>query len=183
MDFELVFLEAEEKMEDVLNQYKVNLSKISTGRANPQILELVKVDYYGTLTPIPQLANISVPEPRQLLIKPYDMSVNKDIVSAINKASLGINAVDEGDKTRIKFPELTTERRRELVKSLSTYTEQARVQIRGVRQDANKDIKAAENLPEDDEKRFLEDIQKLTDKFNAQIEEATEVKQRELMTI
>ena len=181
-DFDFALMEAEETMSSVIDAYKMNMAKISTGRANPQILDTVKVDYYGTLTPIAQMANVSVPEPRQLLITPYDRSVNKDIVSAINNASLGINAVDEGDKARISFPELTTERRRELVKSLGKYTEQAKVGVRKVRQDINKAIKGAE-MPEDVERSMNDDVQKLTDRFVAVVDAETKAKEEDLMRI
>ena len=183
MEYELYELEAQDKMEQALEGYRANLSKISAGRANPQLLSSVKVVYYETLTPLVEIAAISVPEPRQLLIKPFDRSVNKDIVSAINKASLGVNAVDEGDKARITIPEVTTERRKELVKSLAKYTEQARVQVRNARQEANKAIKADEELSEDAEKAYLEEIQKLTNKFTAKVDEMTKAKEKDLMTI
>lgn len=183
MEYELYELEAQDKMEQALEGYRANLSKISAGRANPQLLSSVKVIYYETLTPLVEIAAISVPEPRQLLIKPFDRSVNKDIVSAINKASLGVNAVDEGDKARITIPEVTTQRRKELVKSLAKYTEQARVQVRNARQEANKAIKADEELSEDAEKAYLEEIQKLTNKFTAKVDEMTKAKEKDLMTI
>ena len=183
MEYELYELEAQDKMEQALEGYRANLSKISAGRANPQLLSSVKVVYYETLTPLVEIAAISVPEPRQLLIKPFDRSVNKDIVSAINKASLGVNAVDEGDKARITIPEVTTQRRKELVKSLAKYTEQARVQVRNARQEANKAIKADEELSEDAEKAYLEEIQKLTNKFTAKVDEMTKAKEKDLMTI
>jgi len=183
MELELYKMEAEESMDKALFNYKNNLTKINAGRANPALLDSVKVDYFETPTPINQLAAISVPEPRQLLIKPFDMSINKDITASINKASLGVVAVDEGDKTRITLPEVTTERRRELVKSLSNYTEQAKVQIRSARQNANKGIKGDEELSEDEQRSFQDEIQKLTDKFIAQVDETTKAKEKDLMTI
>ena len=182
-DFDLVNLEAQEAMENSVKKYRISISKISAGRANPKILDHIKIDYFGVLTPINQLANISVPEARQLLIKPYDMSLNKDIVRVINAAALGSNAIDEGDKTRMTFPEITTERRREITKSLNQYTEQAKISIRSSRQSANKQIKQADNIPEDQEKAMLEEIQKLTDKFIHQVDEITKEKETELMTI
>lgn len=183
MDLELINLEAEDKMEKSLETYSSNISKISTGRANPGILNSIKIIYYDTPTPVHEIANISVPEPRQLLIKAYDMSITPNIASAINKATdLGVHAVDEGDKVRITFPELTGERRRELVKSLAKFTEQAKITIRSSRQEANKHIKSLE-LPEDDERRELEEIQKLTDKYISKVDEMTKVKEKDLMTI
>lgn len=182
MELELIQMDAEDKMQHALSTYSSNISKISTGRANPTILDSIKVVYYETLTPINEIASITVPEPRQLLIKPYDMSVNSDIAGAINKTDISIHAVDEGDKVRMTFPELTTERRRELVKSLAKYTEQAKVSVRVARQEANKHLKALE-LPEDDERTELEEIQKLTDKFIAKVDEITKAKEKDLMTI
>lgn len=176
-------LEAIDGFEKAIDNYKHNLNKISTGRANPAILNGVKVMYYETLTPLVEIATVTSPEPRQLLIKPFDISSTKEIVTAINSASLGLNGVNEGHQVRISLPELTTERRKEMVKSLSNYTEQARIQIRQVRQDANKLIKADEELSEDDEKRYLEQIQKQVDKYNAIIEEITKEKEDDLMKI
>lgn len=183
MEIELYKLDAEEHMEKALTNYKSNLTKISAGRANPAILESVRVNYFETPTPINQIAAISVPEPRQLLVKPFDISTTKDVVAAINKASLGVSAVDEGDKARITIPEVTTERRKELVKFLSEYTEQAKIQIRSARQAANKGIKADQDLSEDDQRFYQDEIQKLTDKYIGLIDETTKLKEKDLMTI
>ena len=183
MELELYKMEAKDGMQEAISSYQVNLNKISAGRANPQLLNSVKVDYYETLTPLNELASISVPEPRQLLVKPFDMNINKDIVSAINSASLGVQAVNEGHQARITIPALTQERRRELVKSLTQYTEQARVKVRQARQDANKMIKADEELTEDDERIYLDAIQKLTDEHINIINEMTKEKEKDLMTI
>ena len=183
MELDLYKLEAIEKMEEAISSYKNNLRKISAGRANPGILDGIKVDYYETLTPINELANITVPEARQLLIKPYDMSINKDIVSVINNSRLGVQAVDEGEKTRITFPELTTERRNELVKSLAKYTEQSKIAVRAARADANKRIKVDEELSEDEERSYLEAIQKLTDEHVSKIDLITKEKEKDLITI
>ena len=180
---ELLQLEFEEKAEKAMETYKSNLSKIQVGRANPQILSSIKIDYYDVPTPISQVATISVPEPRQLLIKPFDLSLTKLIVGSINSSQLGVLAVDEGDKARMTFPMLTTDRRRELVKSLAKYTEQARVAIRQARQEANKDVKASEELSEDDVKHFEGEVQKWTDKNIKKIEETTKIKENDLMTI
>uniref|UniRef100_A0A2C9KTL5 Ribosome-recycling factor, mitochondrial n=1 Tax=Biomphalaria glabrata TaxID=6526 RepID=A0A2C9KTL5_BIOGL len=128
-------MEAIDGFEKAIEGYKHNLNKITTGRANPAVLNGVRVMYYDTLTPLVEMATVSTPEPRQLLIKPFDLGSVKDVTAAINSASLGLNAVNEGNQIRITLPDLTTERRKEMVKSLATYTEQARVQIRLVRQD------------------------------------------------
>ena len=183
MEIELYKLEAEDQMDKALDNYKNNLTKISAGRANPVVLESIKVNYYETLTPINQIAAISVPEPKQLLIKPFDVSITKDIVAAINKASLGLNAIDEGDKARINFPEMTTERRKQLVKSLADYTEQAKVQVRAARQNTNKKIKSDETLSEDDQRFYQDQIQKLTDNYIDKINNVTKNKESDLMTI
>ena len=183
MEYELYEMEAKDTMKKAVKQYQVNLTKISAGRANPALLESVSINYFETLTPISQLSAISIPEPRQLLIKPFDLSINKDIVSAINKASLGVVAVDEGDKTRITLPEVTTERRRDLVKSLSKYTEQAKISIRSARQDVNKEIKADEELSEYQEKGYLNQVQGLTNEYTKMIDELTKTKEKDLMAI
>lgn len=183
MEFDLYEMEAIEGMEKVIENYRNNLVKISIGRANPALLNSVRVLYYETLTPINEMASIVSPEARQLLIKPFDLSSLKEIVAAINSSSLGINAVNEGAQARITLPEPTTERRRELVKQFGHYTEQARIGIRSIRQDVNKAIKSDEELAEDDEKKYLEDIQKIVDKFNKLIDEIAHEKEAELMTI
>ncbi|NQZ66253.1 MAG: ribosome recycling factor [Mycoplasmatales bacterium] len=183
MEINLYKSEAETEMKKSVHQYEINISKISTGRANPQILSSVSVIYYGVKTPLNEMANISVPDPRQLLLKPFDISVTKDIASSINNSKLGVNAVDEGDRIRISFPELTTERRRELVKSLSSYTEKAKISIRHSRQEINKMIKSDDELNEDDLRYFLEEIQKLTNIYTKKIDELTKEKEKSLMTI
>lgn len=183
MEYALYEMEAVEGFEKAIEGYKHNLNKITTGRANPAILNGVRVMYYDALTPLVEMATVSTPEARQLLIKPFDLGSVKDIVGAINSASLGLNAVNEGSQVRITLPDLTTERRREMVKSLATYTEQARVAVRLVRQDVNKAIKADEELTEDEQKQFPDLIQKQVEKFNALIEQLTKAKEDELMKI
>ncbi len=183
MEYAMYELEALDGFEKAIENYKHNLNKISTGRANPAILNGVKVVYYDTLTPLVEIAAISTPEARQLLIKPFDVSSVKDITAAINSASLGLNGVNEGSQVRITLPDLTTDRRKEMVKSLANYTEQARIQIRSVRQDVNKSIKADEELSEDDEKHYLDQVQKLVDKFNLLVQQITDEKENDLMKI
>jgi ribosome recycling factor len=183
MELELYKLEASEKMEHGIERLEINLSRISTGRANPQILNSVKVNYFKTLTPINQLASISVPEPRQLLIKPFDMSVNKFIAQAINSASLGVNAVDEGDKTRISIPDLTKERRIQLIKQAKESLEQSKILIRQGRKYANKLIKDDSDLSEDDLEYYESEIQALTNKYSEKLETMFNIKKTELETI
>ncbi|RIV16606.1 ribosome recycling factor [Mycoplasmopsis gallopavonis] len=181
MEFELFELEFEEKVEKALNHYRFELSKISTGRANPQLIKGIKVNYYDVMTPLEELVNISVPEPQQLLIKPYDITSIKEILKALDKANLGIQPVDEGNQVRLTFPPLTTDRRREMVKSIAKFTEAAKVGVRNARQDANKVIKASEELSEDVQKTYLDKIQKLVDKNIDKISELAKEKESELM--
>ncbi|MHA3825864.1 ribosome recycling factor [Mycoplasma sp. HF14] len=181
MELEMYLLELEEKCDKAISHYRFELSKISTGRANPQIIKGVRVNYYDTLTPLEELANISVPEPQQLLIKPYDITSVKEIAKALEKANLGILPVDEGSQIRLTFPTLTTERRKEMTKSLAKLTENAKVGVRNARQDINKAIKADEELSEDVQKNYLERIQKEVDKEIAKIDAITKEKQDELM--
>ncbi len=183
MGIELYKSEAKDGMKLAVEQYKHNLNKVSTGRANPQLLDSIQIDYFETMTPINQLSAISVPEYNQLLVKPFDGAIVKDILAAINVSSIGCQGVDEGHQIRITFPELTTERRKEMVKSLSTYTEQAKVKIRQSRQDVNKLIKSDDELSEDEQHSFLEEIQSLTNKFTEEIDAITKEKEKELMSI
>ncbi|VEU75681.1 ribosome recycling factor [Mycoplasmopsis maculosa] len=182
MELDLYLLQFEEESEKTLNHFVFELSKISTGRANPQIFKGVRVNYYDALTPLEELANISVPEPQQLLIKPFDMSSVKDIIKALTLANLGVNPIDEGDKIRINFPALTTDRKKELAKGLSKYAEQAKVGIRNARQNANKNIKSDEELSEDEQKRYLDIIQKEVDKKIEHVVELTSKKEKEIMS-
>ncbi|MFV8414038.1 MULTISPECIES: ribosome recycling factor [unclassified Mycoplasma] len=181
MELEMYLMELEEKCDKAISHYRFELSKISTGRANPQIIKGVRVNYYDTLTPLEELANISVPEPQQLLIKPYDITSVREINKALEKANLGILPVDEGSQIRLTFPTLTTERRKEMTKSLAKLTENAKVGVRNARQDINKAIKADEELSEDVQKNFLDAIQKEVDKEIAKIDAITKEKQDELM--
>ncbi|MGV2392542.1 UNVERIFIED_CONTAM: ribosome recycling factor [Campylobacter lari] len=183
MELDLYLLEFDDEASKAINHFVFELSKISTGRANPQIIKGVKVNYYDTLTPLEELANISVPEPQQLLIKPFDISCIKDIVKGLTNANLGLNPVDEGDKVRITFPALTTERRKELVKGLSKHTEAAKIGVRNARQNVNKNIKTDEELSEDEQKRYLDIIQKEVDKKIEHINELTSKKEKEIMNI
>ncbi|MCK5807173.1 MAG: ribosome recycling factor [Mycoplasmataceae bacterium] len=183
MDFEFLTMELEEKMDNAIASYESNITKISTGRANPKMLDSVMIDYYETPTPLHEISSVSTPEPMQLLIKPFDISVTKDIASVINAMNFGIHAVDEGDKVRMSFPQLTTERRRELAKSLNTYTEQARVLIRNARQEANKTIGKEEELSEDLARDYKDTVQKTTDKYIEKIKTITAAKEKDLMTI
>ncbi|MFU8787278.1 MAG: ribosome recycling factor, partial [Candidatus Izemoplasmataceae bacterium] len=139
-----ILLDAEERMIGAINALQREFSKVRTGRANPKLLDTVRVNYYGTETPINQLGGISVPEPTQLLIKPYDRSVVKEVEKAILAANLGITPQNEGDQIRIVLPQLNEERRKQLVKEVKKLTEDAKVAIRNIRRDANDHIKKLE---------------------------------------
>ncbi|MEA4162863.1 ribosome recycling factor [Mycoplasma sp. 4404] len=181
MELDIYLLDFAEKAEKALSHYRFELSKISTGRANPQLIKGIRVNYYDTLTPLEELSNISVPEPQQLLIKPYDITSVKEINKALEKANLGVMPIDEGSQIRLNFPPLTTEKRKEMVKSLSKLTENAKVGVRNARQEVNKAIKANEELSEDEQKRYLDVIQKEVDKEISKIDKITSEKQEELM--
>jgi len=161
---------------------EIKFANIRAGRANPAILTGINVEYYGTLTPIASLANITIPEARQLMIKPFDKSALKEMEKAINEANLGIAPINNGESIFLTIPELNEERRKDYVKQVKTIAEEARVAIRNVRQDVNQDIKKSD-YPEDDEEARLEDIQKITDKYNKQVDEALKAKEAELMQV
>ena len=179
---DMVLLEAEEKMDKVIDNYNNELQTIRTGRANPALLDQITIDYYGVPTPIRQVAQISVPEPSQLYIKPYDKSVLKQIETAIQVSKLGLNPQDDGNGIRLIIPKMTEERRKELVKQVGKLEEQTKVGVRNVRRDANDELKKLK-LTEDDEKGYLEDVQTLTDKKIKVIDELTDKKSEELMHI
>ena len=179
---DMILLETEEKMEKTVQSMLKEFSKIRTGRANAAILDSISIEYYGSPSPVRQISSVSSPEANQLLIKPYDASTLKLIERAINASDLGINPINDGVSLRLIFPKLTEERRRELVKSLGKLTEGAKVAVRNIRRDGNDAIKKL-SLPEDDEKGYIEDIQKLTDKYVDLIDKETEKKEKELMEI
>ena len=159
------------------------LSSIRAGRANPAILNGIMVEYYGTPTPIQSLANITVPEAKTLMIKPFDKGCLKDVVKAIQEANLGINPTDNGECVILTIPQLTEERRKEYVKQAKQVAEDAKVAIRKVRQEANEDIKKNEEITEDDEKRMLEEVQQLINDYNKKVDEKYKEKEEELMKV
>lgn len=181
MELDLYILDFEENAEKPINHFKFEMSKISTGRANPQIIKGIKINYYESLTALEELSHISIPEPQQLLIKPYDQTSTKDIYKALEKANLGVMPVDEGNQVRLTFPTLTTERRKELIKNLGKISEAAKVGVRNARQNVNKNIKADEELSEDEQKLYLDKIQKLVDEYIEKITLLTKEKESELM--
>ncbi|MBH8623415.1 ribosome recycling factor [Spiroplasma poulsonii] len=175
--------QTKEKMTKVLESFENELVKIRTGRANPNMLAHIMIDYYGTLTPIQQLANIMVPEARQLVIKPYDRGTISLIVTAINKSDLGLSPNSEADLIRLNIPALTEERRKMLVKDMWKEVEHFKIAVRNERRDSNEQIKKDANLTDDDKKYYEGEIQKLTDNFIKKLDEKGTLKEKELMEV
>lgn len=175
-------MDTENKMKKALESVISRLTTIRAGRANPALVNGIMVEYYGTPTPLQSLANITVPEARQLLIKPFDRSCVKDIEKAIQEANIGINPTNNGEMVILTVPELTEERRREYVKMAKNIGEEGKVALRNIRQDAKEEISAAK-YPEDEEKLYLEDLQEQIDKYNKLIDEEIKKKETELMEI
>ena len=179
---EEILLEAEEKMTKAIEVMENRFLNVRAGRANPRILDKVEVEYYGTPTPLIQLATISVPEARKLVIKPFDRNSIGAIEKAIFEADLGLTPNNNGETVMLVIPELTEERRKEYVKEAKSISEEAKVALRNIRQDANNAIKRLE-IPEDEQKRDQEDVQDLINKYNKVIEDKLKVKEEELMSI
>ncbi len=176
----------EEKMEKSLESLKNEYLTIRAGRANPHILDKIKVDYYGTPSSLQQVANVSVPEARMILIQPWESRLIKDIEKAILASDIGINPNNDGKVIRLVFPELTEDRRKELVKEVKKKGESAKVAIRNIRRDANEAIKKANKaseISEDEQEQLEEKVQKATDKYIAEIEKAIDVKSKEILTV
>ena len=174
---------AKEKMEKSVESLKSNYATIRTGRASASLLDRVEANYYGSLTPVNQIASITIPEPRQLLVKPYDKDDLKAIVAAINASDLGINPIVDGVSIRLILPALNEERRRELAKLAKKYGEDTKVAIRNVRREAMDEVKKDKETPEDARKRLEEEIQKLTDTYVKKVDETYASKEKEIMTI
>ena len=180
------FSEIENKMNKTIDVFKQNLSEVRAGRANPAILNKVTVEYYGTPTPINQVAGISVPEARLIVIQPWDASILKEIEKAILASDIGINPNNDGKVIRLSFPELTEERRKELVKDIRRMAEEAKVAVRSIRRDGIDKAKAMQKDSQmtEDELRGAEDtIQKITDKKIEEIDKVLEEKEKEIMNI
>ena len=178
--------EYEEKMSKSLDSLKEEFSSIRAGRANPHILDKIKVDYYGAPTSLQQVANISVPEPRMIQIQPWESSLIKEIEKAILVSDLGITPNNDGKVIRLVFPELTEDRRKELAKDVKKKGDNAKVAIRNIRRDANDSLKKANKAGElsDDELSNSEDeVQKITDKYTALVDKAIEEKTKEILTV
>ncbi|HWD40865.1 MAG TPA: ribosome recycling factor [Fimbriimonas sp.] len=186
MSVNQILTDTEHKMKGAVDHMVHDFGTYRTGRASPAVLERVHVEYYGTETPISQIANISVPEPRQLLIQPYEKSMTGPIEKAIMKSDLGINPVNDGTGIRLTFPQMTEDRRKEMVKQVSHRTEQCRVAIRNVRRDGIDHLKALEKkkeITEDEVKGHEGKIQKLTDQFVHQADDLGKKKEAELMQV
>ena len=176
-------LEAQEKMNKSIDNYKVNLSSLRTGRASASMLNGVLVDYYGSPTPVNQIASITSPEPRQLLIKPYDKNDVKNIVAAIHASNLGLNPINEGTVIRLIIPVLTEDRRKEIVKQARKYAEEAKVAVRNIRRDYMDILKIDDSYSEDLQRRAQDDIQKVTDEAIKNIDTILQEKEKEIMAI
>ena len=182
MDSDMIMLEFTDKMDKALEALDKRFATVRAGRANPSSLDGISVDYYGSMTPLKQLATISVPEARQLLIKPFDRGALKDIEKAILASNLGYTPNNDGETIRIIIPELTEERRRELVKQVKALSEEAKVTIRNLRREALEDVSKCE-LPEDQEKGMEKDIQDSVNEYNKKIEAKLKEKEQELLTV
>jgi len=181
-----VMLEAEEKMEQALEASKRELASIRTGRANPSMFNPILVDYYGALTPLQQLAGITIPEARTVIVSPYDRSAMKAITTAIRESDLGVNPTDDGTIIRVTLPALTEERRRDYVKLARSRAEESRVQVRGIRGRSKKEleaIKRAGEAGEDDVKRAETELDALTRRFVEAIDAALSAKESELLEV
>ena len=176
----------EEKMTKSYDSMIRDFTSIRAGRANPHVLDKIKVDYYGAPTPLQQVGNVSVPEPRMLQIQPCEKSLLKGIEKAILASDLGITPTNDGSVIRLVFPELTEERRKELVKDIKKKGEAAKVAVRNIRRDANETFKKqnkANEISEDDQKDLETKVQKMTDKYIADIDKAVEEKSKEILTV
>ncbi|MGG3279680.1 ribosome recycling factor [Paenibacillus solani] len=176
---------AEERMEKAILALKRDLATLRAGRAAPALLDRITVEYYGAPTPLNQLANISTPDSRTLMIQPWDKSSLADIEKAIMKSDIGLTPANDGNQIRLVVPALTEERRTDLVKMTKKFGEEAKVAIRNIRRDANDDIKKLEktDISEDESRRHQDDIQKTTDKFIAEVDKVLVAKEKEIMEV
>jgi ribosome recycling factor len=184
-DVQILIESTEEKMQKAIDHLDRELGKIRAGKANPRMLDGVMVEYYGTMTPLQQVASINTPDPRTIAIQPWEKGMIQPIEKAIMNANLGLNPDNNGDIVRLNVPPLTEERRQNLVKQVKKEGEEARISIRNARRETNEELKKLkkEGLPEDLEKDAEEQVQKLTDKFIKKIEELLEKKEKDIMTV
>ncbi|MED5048476.1 ribosome recycling factor [Bacillus siamensis] len=181
-----VLTQTKERMEKAVAAYSRELASVRAGRANPSLLDKVTVEYYGAQTPLNQLSSINVPEARMLVVTPYDKTAIGDIEKAILKADLGVTPTSDGTIIRIAIPALTEERRKELVKVVKKYAEEAKVAVRNVRRDSNDELKKLEkngDITEDELRASSEDVQKLTDEYVSKIDNVTKDKEKEIMEV
>ena len=181
-----MFEDLEVKMNKTIEALRHELATIRTGRANAALLDQVRVPYYGSDVPVSQVGSISVPEPRMLMISPWEKSVLEDLEKAIMTADLGVTPSNDGEVIRLVLPELTEDRRKEFVKQAKGMSEKSKVSIRNLRRDANDDVKRQvkeDGLPEDDAKRLQDEIQKITDRFIAEIDAVVEKKEQDILTV
>ena len=181
-----IIKQCEDKMMKTIESLKKEFTKIRTGKANPSVLNGIMVEYYGSPMPINQIASVSAPEPQMIVIKPYDKSILKDIEHAINMSDVGINPTNDGKVIRLVFPELTEDRRKELVKDVKKKGENAKVAIRNIRRDAIDAIKKKgkeDGISEDEVKGYQDDVQKKTDEYIKKIDVEIEEKSNEIMTV
>jgi len=181
-----ILSQSEQKMEKAVQNLSKELASVRAGRANPALLDKVQVDYYGVQTPLNQLANISAPEPRLLVIQPWDKSALENIEKAILKSDLGLTPNNDGNIIRIAIPQLTEERRKELVKIVKKMAEDCRVAIRNIRREANEEIKNKEKsgeISQDESRRLQDNVQELTDKYIEKVKEILAVKEEEIMEV
>lgn len=182
MDSDMIILELNEKMDKAIANLEKRFATVRAGRANPSSLDGIVIEYYGSMTPLKQLATISVPEARQLLIKPFDRGCLKDIEKAILASNLGYNPGNDGETIRIIIPELTEERRRELVKQVKAISEEAKVAIRNIRREGIEAVSKLE-VSEDEEKGLEKDIQDIVNEYNKKVDSILKEKEQELLTV
>ncbi|NLG52710.1 MAG: ribosome recycling factor [Clostridiales bacterium] len=181
-----LFKESEAKMKKTVEVIQSELAAVRAGRANPAVLDKIKIDYYGVMTPVSQIGSVSIPEPRTLVIQPWDASALKAVEKAIMSSDLGINPGNDGKVIRLNFPQLTEERRKELIKQIHKTGEDGKVAIRNLRRDANerlKTMKKKSEITEDDLKSMEKDVQDITDKYCKEIDEMVVIKEKELMAV
>ena len=178
-----ITLDCQSRMAKSVESLRATLVTLRTGRANPQMLNGLMIDYYGSPTPVNQVSSISIPEPRQLIIKPYDKNDMKAIITAINASDLGINPINEGTQIRLMIPALTEERRKEMTRQARKYGEEAKVAIRNIRREYVDLVKGDDDMTEDYQKRVLDEIQKVTDEAIKKVDAVVAEKEKEMMSI
>ena len=176
-------VETESKMKKAIEAMEKRFTNVRAGRANPAILDGVMVNYYGVPTPLKSLATISIPEARQLMIKPFDRSCLSDIEKGIYEANIGLTPNDNGECIILNIPALTEETRKEYVKQVKQIAEEGKINLRNIRQDSNNEIKKNEDLTEDEKENLMDDVQNLINKYNKVIDEKEKIKEKELLTV